>query len=63
MDIKDELVLHSMTLAVANKIEYNAIGTFQTSNSNTPVYYIVWWTSNTYTLQKNIPVMHSILQF
>ena len=52
MDIKDELVLHSMTLAVANKIEYNAIGTFQTSDSNTPGYYIVQWTVNAYTLQE-----------
>ena len=41
MEIKDELVLHGMTWAAANYIEYNTIGAFQTSDSNTPGYYIV----------------------
>ena len=41
MDIKDELVLHGMTWAAADEIEYNPIGTFKTSHSNTPGYYIV----------------------
>ena len=52
MEIKDELVLHRITWSAANKIEYNTIGAFQTSDSNTPVYYILWWTVNAYTLQK-----------
>ena len=33
-------------------MEYNTIGTFQTSNSNRPGCYIVRWTGNTYNLQK-----------
>ena len=41
MDIKDELVLNSMTLAAADEIQYDTIGAFQTSDSNTPGYYIV----------------------
>ena len=52
MDIKDELVLNGMTWAAADDIEYNTIGEFQTSNSNTPVYYIFRWTGNTYTLEE-----------
>ena len=52
MDIKDELVLHGMTWAAADEIEYNTIGTFQTSDSNTPWYYIVRCTGNEYTLQE-----------
>ena len=51
MKIKYELVLHGMTSEAADKIEYNIIGAFQTSNSNTPGYYIVLWTGNVYTLQ------------
>ena len=51
MEIKVELVLHSMTWAAADKIEYNTIGEFQTSDCNTHVYYIVKWTGNAYTLQ------------
>ena len=51
MKIKDELVLQGMTLAAADKIEYNTMGAFQTSNCNTHGYYIVKWTGNAYTLQ------------
>ena len=42
MKIKDELVLHGMTWAESDDIEYNTIGVFQTSDSNTPGYYILW---------------------
>ena len=52
MEIKDELVLHGMTWASEDEIEYNTIGAFKTSNSNTPGYYIVGWTGNVYTLQE-----------
>ena len=52
MKIKYELVLHGMTQEAADEIEYNTIGAFQTSNSNTPGYYIVQWTGNAYTLQE-----------
>ena len=52
MDIKYKLVLNGMTWAAADGIEYNTIGEFQTSDSNTPVYYIVWWAGNTYTPQE-----------
>ena len=52
MKIKDELVLHRMTQEAADKIEYNTIGAFQTSYSNTPGYYIVQCTGNAYTLQE-----------
>ena len=52
MEIKDELVLNGMTWASANKIEYNTIGAFQTTNSNNPVYYILRQTGNEYTLQE-----------
>ena len=41
MEIKDEIVLHGMTWAGADENEYNTIDTFQTSDSNTPGYYIV----------------------
>ena len=51
MNIKEELVLQGMTWETADDIEYNNIGAFQTSNSNTPGYYILRWTGNTYTLQ------------
>ena len=37
MDIKDV----GMTWVAVDEIEYNIIGEFQTSDSNTPVYYIV----------------------
>ena len=50
--IKDELVLHGMTRATADKIEYSNIGAFQTSDSNTPWYYIFQWTGNAYNLQR-----------
>ena len=54
MKIKDELVLHGITWTAAEKIEYNTIGAFQTSDSNTPGYYIVRWTGIAYTLHGNI---------
>ena len=50
MEIKDELFLNGMTWASEEAIGYNAIGSFQTSCSNTPIYYIVLWTGNAYTL-------------
>ena len=52
MKIKYELVLHGMTWAAADDIQYNTIGSFQTSDSNKPGYYIVIWTGNAYTLQE-----------
>ena len=41
-----------MTLAAADNIEYNTIGSFKTSDNKTPVYYIVRWTGNVYNLQE-----------
>ena len=52
MEIKYEVVLNSMTWAAPDYIEYNKICEFQTSDSNTPGYYIIWWTGNAYTLQE-----------
>ena len=52
MKIKYELVLHGMTWASADEIKYNTIDEFQTSDSNTPGYYIVQWIGNAYTLQE-----------
>ena len=52
MKIKDELVLQGMTQAAADKIEYNTMGAFQTSDCNTYGYYIVKRTGNAYTLQE-----------
>ena len=52
MEIKDKLVFHVMNWSEAADIEYNTIGAFQTSNSNTPGYYIIRWTGNAYTLQE-----------
>ena len=52
MNIKDEIFSQGMTRAAADDIEYNTIGAFQTSDSNTHGYYIVQWTSNAYTLQE-----------
>ena len=53
MKIKDYLVLQGMTQAVADNIEYNTMGAFQTSDKkNTHGYYIVKWTGNAYTLQE-----------
>ena len=52
MKIKDELVLQGMTQAAADEIEYNTMGAFQTSDSNTPGYYVFRWTGNAYTLQE-----------
>ena len=39
-DIKEELVLSSMTWVSADNIENYTIGEFRTSESNTPGYYI-----------------------
>ena len=50
MKIKDDLVLHGTTQASEDEIEYNIIGEFKTSDSNTLVYYIVQWTGNAYNL-------------
>ena len=52
MDIKDKLVLNGTTWSAVEEIEYNTIGEFQTSNSNTTGYYIVRWAGNAYTLQE-----------
>ena len=41
MEIKCKLFLHGMTWAEAYDIEYNTIGSFKTSDSDTPGYYIV----------------------
>ena len=41
-----------MTWEEEDDIEYNTIGAFQTSDSNTPGYYIVLWIGNEYTLQE-----------
>ena len=41
MEIKDDLFLNGMTWEELDDIEYNTIGAFQTSDSNTPGYYIV----------------------
>ena len=51
MEIKDKLVLNGMTLASADQIENNTICEFQTSEGNTPGYYIVQWTGIAYNLQ------------
>ena len=50
MYIKYELLLNGTTWSEADQIEYNTIGEFQTRNSKTPGYYIVWWKGNEYTL-------------
>ena len=52
MKIKDVLILHGMTWAGSDDIEYNTIGSSQTINSNTPGCYIVIWIDNAYTLQE-----------
>ena len=52
MEIKAELFLQGMTRSAVDEIEYNAIGAFKTSNSNTPGYYIFECSGNTYTLQE-----------
>ena len=41
MKIKDEIVLQGMTQEEVDKIEYNTMGAFQTSDYNTHGYYIV----------------------
>ena len=41
-----------MNQASAGDIDYNTIGTFQISDSNTPWYYIVQFTVNAYTLKE-----------
>ena len=52
MEIKYKIFLHKMTWAEADEIEYNTIGVFQTSDSNTLGYYIVRWIGNKYNLQE-----------
>ena len=52
MGIKDKPFLNAMNWELEDEIEYNTIGSFQTSDSNTPVYYIVLWTGNAYPLQE-----------
>ena len=52
MKIKDEIVFQGTTHAAAYEIEYNTMGSFQTSNCNTHGYYIFKWTGNAYTLQE-----------
>ena len=51
MEIKDELVLNDITWSASDKIKYNTIGAFQTSDSKNSGYYIFWLTGNAYTLQ------------
>ena len=51
MEIKDGIVVHSMTWAAADQIIYNNIGALQTSDRNTLGYYIVIWIGNAYILQ------------
>ena len=63
MAIKYELVLNGMTQVSADKIENNNIGEFQTSDSNTPGYYIFNGQVMHIPHRNNIPVMISILQF
>ena len=41
MENKYDLILNGITWAAAYDIGYNTIGEFQTSDSNTPGYYIV----------------------
>ena len=52
MEIKDDIFLNGMTWSAAVGIEHNTIGSFQTSDSNTPGYYIFRWTGNAYNLQE-----------
>ena len=52
MEIKDELVLNGMTWSASDNIEYNTIGAFQTTNSNTPGYYIVRFTGHAFNRQE-----------
>ena len=52
MEIQDELVLNGTMREAADDIESSSIGAFQTSDSNTPGYYIVRWICNSYTLQE-----------
>ena len=62
MEIKDELVLNGMALVVADEIEYNTIGTFQTSDSNTPGIILFDGQVMHITYRNNIHVIHLILQ-
>ena len=52
MEVKDKLVLNGITWAASDEIEYNTIGSFQTSESNTPGYFIFRWIGNAYTLHE-----------
>ena len=63
MKIKDKLVLNGTTWAESDQIEINMIGAFQTSDSNTPGYYVVWWTDNAYTLQEQYTFRSFYLPF
>ena len=53
MNIKDDLVLHGMTWAAADYIEWNSIGAFQTSDIITPGNYLVLCKGNKYNLPEN----------
>ena len=60
--IKDELILHGMNRAAEDKIEYNTIGTFQTTTVTR--LYIILFNGQVMHIpyRKNIHFMHSILQ-
>ena len=62
MEIKDKLALNGMSWEAAYEIEYNTIGSFQTSNSNTPGFF---FNGNVIHIiyRKYIDIMHLILQF
>ena len=61
-DIEYEVVLNVMTWASEENIEYNTIGAFQTSDSNTYWYSIFDGQLMHIPYINNIHVMHSILQ-
>ena len=62
MEIKDELVLHGMSWAAADDIEYNTIGAFKTSDrTRLDIIFFNGQVMNI-TYRKNIHVIHSILQ-
>ena len=68
MEIKDELALNDMTWAESDKIEYNTIGTFQTSDSNKPATVtnlgIIFFDGQVMHIpyRNNIHVMHLIIK-
>ena len=51
-DYRHELVLSGMSWAAADQIEMDTMGAFQTSDPDTPGYYIVQWVGEAYTLQE-----------